>query len=293
MVSLLSQEFILYLRIIKKLNINMEINNDIWQTIKQEQELFKRLELGGMKDYNKLYIYSIIAHSTAIEGSTLSEMDVLLLFDEGITKKGNIVEHLMNLDLKKAYEYAITEAQKKTQLTPDFLKNLNALVMKNTGSPYSMPAGTFDSSKGDYRLCGVTAGMGGKSYMNYMKVPDNVNRLCDELNKRLDIKDLKDKYNLSFDAHFNLVTIHPWVDGNGRTSRLLMNYIQLYHGIAPTKIHKEDKAEYIHSLEMSREQESNTPFREFMANQHLKTLKEEINNFQRGQNKSNKFTLLF
>jgi Fic family protein len=293
MVSLLSQEFILYLRIIKKLNINMAINNDIWQTIEQEQKLFERLKLGDMKDYNKFYIYSIIAHSTAIEGSTLSEIDAQLLFDEGITKKGNIVEHLMNLDLKKAYEYAVTEAQKKTQITPDFLKKLNALIMQNTGGPYSMPAGTFDSGKGDYRLCGVTAGMDGKSYLNYVKVPDNVNRLCDELNKRLDIKDLKDKYNLSFDAHFNLVTIHPWVDGNGRTSRLLMNYIQLYHGVVPTKIYKEDKVEYINSLEVSREQESNTSFREFMANQHLKTLKEENTNFQRGQNKNNKFTLLF
>jgi Fic family protein len=263
MLFIISGIYVVSLHHIKKLNINMAVNNDIWQTIEQEQKLFNGLKLGDMKDYNKLYIYSIIAHSTAIEGSTLSEVDAQLLFDEGITKKGNIVEHLMNLDLKNAYEYAITEAQKKTPITPDFLKTLNALIMKNT------------------------------SDMNYMKVPDNVNRLCDELNKRLDVKELKDKYNLSFDAHFNLVTIHPWVDGNGRASRLLMNYIQLYHGIVPTKIHKEDKAEYIHSLEMSREQESNTPFREFMARQHLKTLKEEINNFEKGQSKSNKFTLLF
>jgi len=34
---------------------------------------------------------------------------------------------------------------------------------------------------------------------------------------------------IDFDAHFQLVSIHPWEDGNGRTSRLLMNYIQHFH----------------------------------------------------------------
>lgn len=271
----------------------MAEKKDIWQTIEQEQKLYNELKLDDMKDYNKFYIYSIIAHSTAIEGSTLSELDAQLLFDEGITQKGTIIEHLMNLDLKKAYEYAATEAQKKTPVTPDLLKAMNALVMKNTGGLCSMPAGMFDSSKGDYRLCGVTAGTGGKSYMDYKKVPDRINMLCTELNNRLNTNDLKDKYNLSFDSHFNLVTIHPWLDGNGRTSRLLMNYIQFYYGLVPVKVYKEDKGEYIKALELSREEESNTPFREFMAKQYLKTLKEESDNFKRGQSKSNKFTLLF
>ncbi|MDR1981231.1 MAG: Fic family protein [Tannerellaceae bacterium] len=239
---------------------------DVWQTMEQEQKLYNELNLGDMKDYNKFYIYSIIAHSTAIEGSTLSEMDAQLLFDEGITKKGTMIEHLMNLDLKRAYEYAAIEAGRKTEITPDFLKNLNALIMQHTGGP---------------------------SYMDYKKVPNNVNRLCDELNKRLDAKDLRDTYTLSFDAHFYLVTIHPWRDGNGRACRLLMNYIQFYHGIVPTKVHKEDKDEYIKALAAGQEKESTLPFREFMAKQHVKTLKNEINHFKKGQNKHDTFTLLF
>lgn len=272
----------------------MKQKNDIWEVIAKEQEVYNSLNLGDMKDYNKFYIYSIIAHSTAIEGSTLTEKDAQLLFDEGITKKGTIIEHFMNLDLKTAYEFAIEEAGKGTKISPSFLKNMNALIMKNTGAIYNMAPGTFDSNKGDYRLCGVTAGIGGKSYMDYKKIPDNVNKFCDELNKKSDaILTLKDKYNLSFDAHFNLVTIHPWIDGNGRTSRLLMNYIQFCYKIAPTKIHKQDKGEYIKALEASREKESNLPFRNFMAHQHLKTLKEEIKNYKNSQNKSNNFTPLF
>jgi Fic family protein len=266
---------------------------DIWQSIEREQTLYNDLRLGDMKDYAKFYIYSIIAHSTAIEGSTLSEWDTRMLFDEGITKKGTIAEHLMNLDLKNAYEYALSEADRKTQITPDFLKQLNALVMKSTGGIYNMPAGTFDSGKGDFRLCGVTAGIGGKSYMDYKKVSEHVTKLCEELNKRAGAQELKEKYNLSFDAHLNLGTIHPWIDGNGRTSRLLMNYIQFCHGITPVKVHKEDKDEYIKALEASREKESNSPFREFMAKQYQKTLKEEIRNYTKNQDKNNTFTLLF
>ncbi|MDR1259330.1 MAG: Fic family protein [Tannerellaceae bacterium] len=266
---------------------------DIWLSIEQEQKRYCDLALSEMKDYDKFYLYSIIAHSTALEGSTLSEQDASLLFDEGITGKGNIVEYLMNIDLRAAYEYAVAEAHRKTTITPALLKDLNALVMKNTGGINNMPAGTFDSGRGEYRLCGVSAGIGGKSYMDYKKVPGNVNRLCEELDKRMDAESLRDKYNLSFDAHFNLVTIHPWLDGNGRTSRLLMNYIQFYHELTPTRIRKEDKGGYIKALEESRGRNSNAPFRTFMARQHLKTLREEISNHTRRRNESDNFTALF
>lgn len=55
-------------------------------------------------DYSKFYLYSIITHSTAIEGSTVTEVENQLLFDEGITSnKRTLREQLMNLDLKSAY----------------------------------------------------------------------------------------------------------------------------------------------------------------------------------------------
>jgi Fic family protein len=130
--------------------------------------------------------------------------------------------------------------------------------------------------------------------MNYQKVPDKVDQLCNELNKRItEAKRLKDIYNLSFDAHFNLVTIHPWIDGNGRSSRLLMNYIQLYHRVTPTKVYKEDRANYIDALQKSRDNETLSPFREFMAKQHLKNLQQEIRNYEQSQKKSNGFKLMF
>lgn len=66
----------------------------------------KELGISNQIDYDKFYLYLIITHSTAIEGSTVTEVEALLLFDEGITAKGKpMVEQLMNLDLKNAYEY--------------------------------------------------------------------------------------------------------------------------------------------------------------------------------------------
>lgn len=271
----------------------MKDETEIWQSIKEQIALYDSLGIKEAIDHDKFYLYSIIAHSTAIEGSTLSELDTQLLLDEGITAKGKpLVHHLMNTDLKAAYDFALEAAKNRIWITPDFLKKLNRYVMKSTGSKVNSAAGTFDSSKGDFRLCSVTAGAGGESYMNYLKVSKYVADLCAELNDRMGIvESMEDIYNLSFDAHLNLVTIHPWVDGNGRTSRLLMNYIQYYKGVIPTKINSEDKADYIQALIDSRQKESPIPFRKFMADQLLKTLKEETGNYKKSQNKG--FSLMF
>lgn len=73
---------------------------------------YKRLGIQEQIDHKKFYLYSIITHSTAIEGSTVTEIENQLLFDEGITAKGKpMVEQLMNLDLKQAYEQSMVPFQ--------------------------------------------------------------------------------------------------------------------------------------------------------------------------------------
>ena len=245
---------------------------------------YKRLGIAEQIDYDKFYLYSLITHSTAIEGSTVTEIENQLLFDEGISAKGRTMqEQLMNLDLKKAYEQAIRMAKSHTDFSMEMLRGLSALVMKNTGSSYNTAQGSFDAAQGDLRLVNVTAGAGGKSYLNYTKVPSKLVAFCQEMNERrqalVDSKNLLEQYLMSFDAHLQLVTIHPWADGNGRMSRLIMNYIQFEFGLVPTKVKKEDKAEYIQALVDSREQDSTQPFREFMLREHLANLREEIETF--------------
>ena len=90
---------------------------------------------------------------------------------------------------------------------------------------------------------------------------------------------------LSFAAHFDLASIHPFYDGNGRTSRLLMNYIQAYYGLPLATVYKEDRAEYFQALTLTREKEDTKIFQEFMKSQYQKLLSTETKAFQKMDNK--------
>jgi Fic family protein len=190
------------------------------------------------------------------------------MFDNGISIKGkSLIEQNMNLDLKAAYERCLEFACNHEDITIERLKELSALTMKNTGTVYHTILGDFSSANGDLRLVNVSAGVGGKSYMSYNKVPLKLKEFCDKLNAQrcswtnLSLDDL---YNLSFDAQYNLVTIHPWADGNGRMSRLLMNWLQFEFGLIPSRMLSDEKEEYIKALVATRENDDFTIFRNYM-----------------------------
>lgn len=253
---------------------------DIMQTLLKRH---KELGISEQIDYEKFYLYSIITHSTAIEGSTVTEVEAQLLFDEGITAKGKpMIEQLMNLDLKAAYDYGRVWIKHHKDITIDSLIALAAKVMARTGGEYNTLGGSSDASEGEIRKLNVTAGAGGRSYMNWMKVPMKLKAFCEELNRRrkaLDPNDQTAVYELSFWAHYELVTIHPWADGNGRTCRLLMNLLQMEYDVLPTKVAKEDKAEYIQALIDARDTEDTDIFINCMAKLHCEHLQQDIDQF--------------
>ena len=243
----------------------------------------RKLGISEQIDYDKFYLYSIIVHSTAIEGSTVTEVEAQLLFDEGITSsKRTMAEQEMNLDLKVAYEYGREWMKLHKPITVDWLITLASKVMARTGSEYSAIGGDFSAAKGELRKLNVSAGLGGKSYMSYLKVPERLAAFCEELDRRrkaIDPTDICAVYDLSFWAHYELVTIHPWADGNGRTSRLLMNLLQMEFGVLPTKVLIEDKATYIQALIDTREAEDITIFQKCMASLHIQHLKTDIDQY--------------
>lgn len=260
----------------------MDVNLDI-----QIDDALKAYRASGVEDqvdYQKFYLYSIVTHSTAIEGSTVTEIENQLLFDEGIAAKGrSLTEQMMNVDLKDAYLYAFKIASDNPTYTPQLLQQLSALVMRRTGSEYSTIAGHFDSSKGEFRLCNVSAGIGGRSYLAYNKVPRAVDDFCSWLNEEIanaDRANIAACYRLSFEAHFMLVTIHPWVDGNGRATRLVMNMIQWQLGLIPSIVRKEYKGEYIQSLVDGREDEDSTIVQDVMLRHHIANLNRRVIQYQ-------------
>lgn len=246
---------------------------------------YKKLGIDQQIDYDKFYLYSLITHSTAIEGSTVTEVENQIMFDLGVSIKGkSIEEQSMNLDLKVAYEKAIESAHNHAPVTTGLLIELSALLMKNTGKEYKTALGDFSSARGELRLLNVSAGLGGRSYMSYNKVPAKLEEFCNNLNDlrqkaaNLSIDEL---YGMTFDAHYNLVTIHPWADGNGRMARLVMNMLQFEFGLIPSKILKEDKEEYIKSLIATREEDDLSIFRSFMTSTMEKNLTSEIDSYIR------------
>ena len=255
-------------------------NKDLLLRLLQQH---KALGISDQIDYNKFYLYSIITHSTAIEGSTVTEVEAQLLFDEGITSsKRTVTEQMMNLDLKVAYEYGMQWIKRHEPITVDWLITLASKVMARTGSEYHSMGGDFSAAKGELRKLNVTAGAGGKSYMSYQKVPSRLATFCEELNKKrqaIDPSDVAAIYDLSFWAHYELVTIYPWADGNGRTCRLLMNLLQMEYDVLPTKVLKEDKATYIQALIDTRENDDLNIFIDCMARLHLQHLKADIDQF--------------
>ena len=257
-------------------------NKDLLMKLLQQH---KALGISDQIDFEKFYLYSIITHSTAIEGSTVTEVEAQLLFDEGITSsKRTMLEQQMNLDLKVAYDYGREWIRRHEPITVDWLVLLASKVMARTGSEYHSIGGDFSAARGELRKLNVTAGIDGKSYMAYQKVPARLAAFCEELNKRrkdIDPADVAAVYDLSFWAHFELVTIHPWADGNGRTCRLLMNLLQWEFDVLPTKVLKEDKAEYIQALIDTRESKDLNVFLDCMAHHHCQHLQSDIDQFMK------------
>lgn len=251
---------------------------------------FNNLKIAEQLDYNKFYLYSIITHSTAIEGSTVTEVENQLLFDEGISSNKPMAEQLMNLDLKLAYEKSFLYAKNHETFSVKMLCALSSIVMKNTGVVFNTIAGDFSSANGELRLVNVSTGRGGKSYVPFQKVPAKLEEYCEIINSRrksIDPNDIYSMYQLSFDAHHLLVQIHPWADGNGRMSRLIMNQIQMEYGIIPSYINKEHKVQYIESLIISDEIHDTTPFNDFMFKEHMDILNNQIIEYQKSLDDNN------
>ena len=256
---------------------------------------YNTLKIDEVIDHEKFNHISIVHHSTKIEGSTLSEVETQVLLTEGLTPNGKpLQDSLMVTDHFSALTFTIKEAKAKRTVSCSLIQEINSLVTRNTARVYNTIFGTIDASTGVFRKGNVTAG---SSYFpNYDKVASLTEKMTvlieEQMSKSMTaIEQLK----LSFLAHFNLVSIHPFYDGNGRTSRLLMNYIQAYYGLPLAIVHSESKVAYIQALIDTREQDDIEIFMAFMNNEYAKLLTNEIDRFENmiKPNRGNGFTLLF
>ncbi|GET25835.1 Fic family protein [Prolixibacter sp. NT017] len=238
----------------------------------------KYVELSrGFIDYDKFNNYLLTYHSTCIEGATLTHSEVVHLFEDGLTPLGGkpFSHVLMVKDHLDALKFILDLDKKKQKLTVKTIQTISSLLLKNTGVEYKIKGESFDATKGEFRKGGVH--VGNHTFVNFNKVPGLVKELVNYINSQLDsCSDFLSNSVLAFDAHYQMVSIHPFADGNGRLSRLIMNYIQHYHGHPLTPVFSEDKALYFDALQETRDKQNTDIFRKFMIQQSQKYFESEI-----------------
>jgi Fic family protein len=174
-----------------------------------------------------------------------------------------------------AMQYVINAAVKKEKITLSMIQHISSLVMNNTGAIVNTALGKYNVSKGEIRKSGVYAGR--RQFPDAKKVPNLLKNMIVEFNSQLNkVKTIEDKLKLSFKLHFDFVSIHPFGDGNGRVSRLLMNYVQAYFKIPTSIVFKSSRLKYIEALEQSRNSENLEHFYKFMFSEYKKFLKKEV-----------------
>jgi Fic family protein len=256
---------------------------------------YNSLGIDEVIDHERFNLISIVHHSTKIEGCTLTDVETQVLLNEGLTPKGKpLQDSLMVTDHYAALIFALSKAKEKKPVTVQLIKEINSQVVRNTARVYNTIFGTIDASSGAFRKGNVTAG---SSYFpNFDKVELLTERLVRTIDEQMQQPiTVQDQLELSFVAHFNLVSIHPFYDGNGRTSRLLMNYIQAYYGLPLAIVFNESKVEYIQALIDSRDQNNISIFNTFMTLEYTRLLTSEIKKFKEMNKPKNGrgFNLLF
>ncbi|WOE75151.1 Fic family protein [Alterisphingorhabdus coralli] len=175
--------------------------------------------------------------SNAIEGNTLTRRETALVVDKGITVGGkSLVEHLETTNHARALDWVRAQiARTPASLTEKDILHIHEVILK----------GIDDANCGHYRSVPVRISGSAVVLPNPRKVPDLMHNFILWLRQSAELHPI----DLAAEAHYRLVTIHPFVDGNGRSARLLMNMLLLMSGYPPAIIRKQDRLAYIASLE--------------------------------------------
>jgi len=189
--------------------------------------------------------------SNAIEGNTLSRAETALVVDKGQTVgHKSFVEHQEAINHAKAWTWLATIAQNSAYpITESELLDIQRLIL----------SGIDDQNAGRYRSTPVRIAGSRVILPNSLNVPDLMSEFFTLLANSSD-----HPVNLAIEAHYRLVTIHPFTDGNGRTARLLMNALLLQQGYAPLLIQPEQRTQYLNTLEKAQLGGSQQPYYKLM-----------------------------
>lgn len=203
---------------------------------KQQLDGYKPFSVDLAANLHEWFKIELTYTSNAIEGNTLSRAETALVVEKGLTVEGKTLqEHLEAVNHAKAFEWIMEKINTtKKDITENVILNLHQLILQKID----------DTNAGRYRTVPVRIAGSTVIMPNALKVPKMMEEFILWLHNS-NINPLA----LAIDAHLKFVSIHPFVDGNGRTARLLMNLLLLQAGYPPAIIRKEDRQQYIVSIE--------------------------------------------
>jgi len=221
------------------------------QKIKRLNSIKTGLSQITLTSYEQAFNVEFAHHSTAIEGNTLSLIEAKLVIEDGLAVGGKSLREIYEIvNHSKAFMYVQSCVANKKTLDEQAVKEIHALLMENilTGGVYrdvnvyiSGARHTPPPPPEMYRQIK-------DFYIDLMWKADSLNPI-----------------ELAAWTHAEFVKIHPFVDGNGRTSRLLMNYQLMANGFLPIIIAKENRLAYFNALEQYAVENNLSPFMDIIA----------------------------
>ena len=242
--------------------------------LKNELDLLRPMKPEQIRNLKNLFDVDFTYNSTAIEGNTFSYQETKVVLLDGITIGGKpLREHLEIINHKEAIDYIEELACKlKSELRRTDIFNIHSIILK----------GIDPKNAGKYRTVPV--------YVNQKNCTKHI--FCDPLliTDEMDAffawligENTEHPAIIAAEAHTRFVSIHPFIDGNGRTARLLMNLILLQNGYVPAIIKNADRVKYLDALEQWQNNGHKEDFYNMVINcekesleTYIKTIKEKI-----------------
>ncbi|MDD3329814.1 MAG: Fic family protein [Bacteroidales bacterium] len=224
--------------------MNIELNNILTEIdrLKVELDNARPLPIEALKKIKAAFEMEYTFESNRMEGNTLTLQETALVVSEGVTISGKSMrEHLEAINHAQAIELIKDIAKPDIEINERIIKEIHAIILH----------GIDKENAGKYRDVSVMIVGSTHTPPQPLLVPPLMEQFMEAYKK---IKaDLVHPVIISAFLHDELVKIHPFIDGNGRTSRLLMNLQLLAYGypIANLKGDNQTKLFYYAALEQS------------------------------------------
>lgn len=212
--------------------------------LKEEIDKKRPIDSDKMKVLSQKFREEWTYHSNALEGNTLSLGETAFFLREGLTIKGKTLrEHQEASNHAEAILY-LQEVIEDTDITERLIKDLHAIIflgIKDDNGKIIKGGNYKEKDNWAITLSGKI-----KKYTPAIEVPDEMRDLIEWYKQS---KPVFHPVELAAVFHHKLVDIHPFQDGNGRVSRLCMNLILMKFGYPPAIIRREEREDYLRSLE--------------------------------------------